>query len=65
MARDKKAVLIDLEEWGESWEDIYDVLIACSRQDEPTVDWEELKNIGQAHETAEGGGSTLNCDNKA
>jgi hypothetical protein len=39
----KKAVLIDLEEWGESWEDIYDVLIARSRQDEPTVNWEELK----------------------
>ena len=32
----KKAVLIDLEEWGESWEDIYDVLVARSRQDEPT-----------------------------
>ena len=39
----KKTVLIDLEEWGESWEDIYDVLIARSRQDEPTVNWEELK----------------------
>jgi len=23
----KKAVLIDLEEWGEAWENIYDVLI--------------------------------------
>jgi hypothetical protein len=39
----KKAVLIDLEEWGELWEDIYDVLISQSRKDEPTVSWEELK----------------------
>ena len=39
----KKAVLIDLSEWGEVWEDIYDVLVARSREDEPTVDWEVLK----------------------
>ena len=39
----KKAVQIDLEEWGEAWEDIYDILVARSRQDEPKVDWEELK----------------------
>ncbi|MCX5889679.1 MAG: hypothetical protein NTY36_09530 [Deltaproteobacteria bacterium] len=39
----KKAVLIDLEQWGEAWEDIYDVLVSRSRKDEPTVDWEELK----------------------
>jgi len=39
----KKAVLIDLEQWGEAWEDIYDVLVARSRKDEPTVPWEELK----------------------
>jgi hypothetical protein len=39
----KKAVLIDLEEWGKAWKDIYDVLVARSRQDEPTVAWEELK----------------------
>ncbi|MFH1596126.1 MAG: hypothetical protein ABIG94_07145 [Pseudomonadota bacterium] len=39
----KKAVLIDLEEWGEAWENIYDVLIALSRKNEPTVDWEVLK----------------------
>jgi len=39
----KKAVLIDLAEWGEVWEDIYDVLVARSREDEPTVDWEVLK----------------------
>lgn len=39
----KKAVLIDLAEWGELWEDIYDVLISRARRDEDKVDWEELK----------------------
>jgi len=38
----KKAVLIDLAEWGEVWEDIYDVLVSLSRKGEPTVGWEEL-----------------------
>ncbi len=39
----KKAVLIDLSEWGEIWEDFYDVLVSESRKDEPTVPWQELK----------------------
>ena len=39
----KKAVLIDLEEWGELWEDFYDVLISESRKHEPTVLWSDLK----------------------
>jgi hypothetical protein len=39
----KKAVLIDLEEWGEIWEDFYDALISESRKNEPTVPWSELK----------------------
>ncbi|MGR3311341.1 MAG: hypothetical protein ACUZ77_11280 [Candidatus Brocadiales bacterium] len=39
----KKAVLIDLSEWGELWEDFYDVLVSRSRKGEPTVPWEELK----------------------
>jgi hypothetical protein len=39
----KKAVLIDLEEWGELWEDFYDVLTSESRKDEPTVLWSDLK----------------------
>lgn len=50
----KKAVLIDLSEWGELWEDFYDVLISQSRKDEPTVPWEELK-AEMEKETAEGG----------
>ncbi|HHE70778.1 MAG TPA: hypothetical protein ENL34_00665 [Chloroflexi bacterium] len=37
------AVLISLEEWGELWEDIYDVLVSQARKDEPTVSWETLK----------------------
>ncbi len=39
----KKAVLIDLEEWGELWEDFYDVLTSESRKDEPTVPWSDVK----------------------
>lgn len=39
----KTAVQIDLEEWGEVWEDIYDVMIALSRKDEPDIPWEEVK----------------------
>jgi hypothetical protein len=42
-AGNKEAVLIDLAECGEIWEDIYDVLVARSRDDEPTIDWEVLK----------------------
>ncbi|MFA4904036.1 MAG: hypothetical protein WC600_14980 [Desulfobaccales bacterium] len=47
----KKAVLIDLSEWGELWEDLYDVLVAQSRKDEPTVDWDNLKAEMSAEET--------------
>ncbi len=39
----KKAVLIDLEEWGELWDDIYDVMVSQTRKDEPTIPWDELK----------------------
>ncbi len=39
----KTAVIINLEKWGELWEDIYDVLVSESRRGEPTVSWEELK----------------------
>ncbi len=36
------AVLISLDEWGELWKDIYDILISESRRDEPAA-WEDLK----------------------
>jgi hypothetical protein len=39
----KKAVLIDLEQWGDLWEDFYDVLVSESRKNEPTLPWSELK----------------------
>ena len=39
----KKAVLIDLEKWGDLWEDFYDILVSELRKDEPTVSWDELK----------------------
>lgn len=39
----KRAVLIDLEEWGELWEDFYDVLVSKARVNEPVIAWSELK----------------------
>ena len=38
-----KSVLIDLEEWGELWEDIYDGMIIEASRGEPTIPWEVLK----------------------
>lgn len=35
------AVQLDLKEWGELWEDIYDNMIADERAGEPTVTLEE------------------------
>lgn len=31
------AVQLDLNEWGELWEDIYDNIVADSRKGEPTI----------------------------
>ena len=42
-AGEKRAVLIDLAEWGDLWEDFYDIIVARSRQDEEEVSWQELK----------------------
>ena len=39
----RTAVLISLAEWGEVWEDIYDIMVSESRKSEPTVSWKELK----------------------
>jgi len=39
----KRVVLIDLERWGDLWEDFYDVLASESRKKEPTVFCSELK----------------------
>jgi hypothetical protein len=42
----KKAVIIELktlEKYNEQIEDLFDVIIAESRKDEPTVAWEDIK----------------------
>ena len=41
---EKTAVQIDLGKYGELWEDIYDVLLAEMRKDEPR---ESLDNVKQ------------------
>ena len=40
---EKTAVVIDLKEHGELWEDFYDSLIARSRADEPRESLESVK----------------------
>jgi hypothetical protein len=40
----KVAVLLDLEEWGELWEDIYDNILADARTDEPSRPLEEFED---------------------
>ena len=51
----KNAVLIDLSQWGESWEDMYDVMVSQTRRDEAEVPWEELKaKIGVVEHLKEG-----------
>jgi len=39
----KVAVQLDLEEWGELWEDIYDAMIARERIGEETTPLEEVE----------------------
>ena len=39
----KTAVMLDLDKWGELWEDIYDAMIIESRKNEPSIPWEEVK----------------------
>ena len=51
----KNAVLIDLSQWGELWEDICDVMVSQARRDEAQVLWEELKaEIGADEHRKEG-----------
>jgi hypothetical protein len=40
---EKKAVLIDLETWGELWEDFSDIIVSRNRKNEDDVNWEDLK----------------------
>ena len=39
----KRYVQIDLEKYGEIWEDFHDLIIANSREKEPTITFEELE----------------------
>ena len=45
----KVAVLLDLEEWGELWEDIYDNILADERADEPSTPLEEFEDELRAY----------------
>jgi hypothetical protein len=45
------AVQLDLKEWGELWEDIYDNIVADSRKGEPTKSLEEFEAELQAEGT--------------
>ena len=39
-----KAVVLDLDEWGEIWEDIYFGIVSATDLEEgPAVPWEEVK----------------------
>lgn len=40
---EKTSVLIDLEQWGDLWDDFYDVMVYQSRQNEAEIDWEVLE----------------------
>jgi hypothetical protein len=39
----KTGVLLDLREWGELWEDIYDNMVADERANEPTTSLEDFE----------------------
>jgi len=39
----KTAVVIDLEKYGDIWEDFYDILLAHERRDEARESLEEVK----------------------
>jgi len=41
----KTALQIDLKQYGELWEDIYDSILAREREKEPTVPWEVEKRL--------------------
>ena len=40
---EKTAVLLDLKQWGDLWEDVYDILVSRSRAEEETVSWDDLE----------------------
>ncbi|HYY97869.1 MAG TPA: hypothetical protein VE642_04715 [Pyrinomonadaceae bacterium] len=50
----KVAVMLDLEEWGELWEDIYDGMLAQERANEPSKPLEEFEEELRAGSKAYG-----------
>jgi hypothetical protein len=40
---EETAVLIDLQKYGELWEDFYDCLIACAQTNEPRASLAEVR----------------------
>ena len=47
-AGEKTAVMLDLKIYGEIWEDIYDVLLAKERENEPRESLEDVKELLKA-----------------
>jgi hypothetical protein len=52
----KVAVQIDLERYGELWEDIHDRLVAASREDEKSIPFDTVKKRAAARRKREGRG---------
>ncbi|HEV2802756.1 MAG TPA: hypothetical protein VGW12_19955 [Pyrinomonadaceae bacterium] len=50
----KVAVQLDLSEWGELWEDIYDGMLAKERAGEPTESWESVKERLRSEDKLDG-----------
>jgi hypothetical protein len=42
------AVQIDIEQWGELWEDMYDRMLIEQRKSDDTVPWKDVKKELQA-----------------
>jgi hypothetical protein len=40
----KVGVLLDLDKWGELWEDMYDVMVATERASEPRMKLDEFED---------------------
>ena len=40
---EKTAVVLDLQKWGDLWEDFYDTLVSRSRAEEKSVSWDALQ----------------------
>lgn len=51
---EKTAVLLDLQEWGDLWEDFYDILVARSREAEETISWNNLESDLDQESTTNG-----------